>query len=200
MLVAVQLSVAGIISATGVVVVETISSAPDDHFTAGPHCRVIESGSRCVGGTGGCPTVRTRIISPARVRRAAHGAAGSAPDHHFTASPDSRVKISCRRCVRRACVRPTIACRIVSSTGVPRVIGIQAAPNDHLTTGPNRGVEVSDSRRIGSAGGCPRIINASVRSVRYCGKRYTYFSPLPLAFGIWLWAMTLPASNGSLRH
>ena len=43
-------------------------SAPDDHFTAGPHCRVIVSGIGRVGGAGGCPTIRAGIVSPAGVQ------------------------------------------------------------------------------------------------------------------------------------
>ena len=37
-----------------------INSAPDDHFTAGPHRRVTASSSGRVGGAGGCPTVGAR--------------------------------------------------------------------------------------------------------------------------------------------
>ena len=45
-------------------------SAPDDHFTAGPDCRVTDSGSGRVGGAGGCPTIRAGIVSPAGVQDA----------------------------------------------------------------------------------------------------------------------------------
>ena len=44
------------------------SSAPDDHFAAGPHCRVISSGIGRVGGAGGCPTIRAGIVSSAGVQ------------------------------------------------------------------------------------------------------------------------------------
>ena len=64
-------------------------SAPDDHFTAGPHCRVIVSGSGRVGGAGGCPTIRAGIVSPASVQIA--WSSLSTPDDHFTAGPDCRV-------------------------------------------------------------------------------------------------------------
>ena len=43
-------------------------SAPDDHFTAGPHCRVNVSASGRVGRAGGCPTIRAGIVSPAGVQ------------------------------------------------------------------------------------------------------------------------------------
>ena len=46
----------------------SVNSAPDDHFTAGPHCRVKISGSGRVGGAGGCPTIRAGIVSAAGVQ------------------------------------------------------------------------------------------------------------------------------------
>ena len=48
-----------------------MSSAPDDHFAAGPHCRVKVSGSGRAGGAGRCPTVGAGIVSPAGVENAA---------------------------------------------------------------------------------------------------------------------------------
>src|SRR5436190_1105038 len=43
-------------------------SAPNDHFTAGPHCRLIGlSGRGRVGSAGGYPTVGVWIVSPAGV-------------------------------------------------------------------------------------------------------------------------------------
>ena len=44
------------------------SSAPDDHFTAGPHCCGPDSASGRVGRAGGRPTVRAGIVSPAGVQ------------------------------------------------------------------------------------------------------------------------------------
>ena len=43
-----------------------------------------------VGGAGGCPAIRTGIVSPAGVQEAA---VTTAPDDHFTAGPDCRVRI-----------------------------------------------------------------------------------------------------------
>ena len=59
-LVAVQLFVSGIVSPASVQIAGIAISAPDDHFTAGPHCRVTVSGRGRIGGAGGCPTVRAR--------------------------------------------------------------------------------------------------------------------------------------------
>ena len=44
------------------------NSAPDDHFAAGPHCRVKASGSGCVGGARGRPTIGAGIVPAAGVQ------------------------------------------------------------------------------------------------------------------------------------
>ncbi len=67
-------------------------STPDDHFTAGPDCRVTVSGSGRVGRAGSSPTIRAGIVSPTGVERRA--ADRSAPDDHFTAGPHCRVRHS----------------------------------------------------------------------------------------------------------
>ena len=53
------------------------------------------SGSGRVGGAGGCPTIGAGIVSPAGVELADEIV--SAPDDHFTASPDRGVIVSARR-------------------------------------------------------------------------------------------------------
>src|SRR5213080_4255376 len=62
---------------------------PDDHFTAGPDCRVQPPGRGRVGQAGGSPTIRARKVPPA----VAHGpcVSNAAPNDHFTASPYRRV-------------------------------------------------------------------------------------------------------------
>ena len=55
---------AGIVSPAGVQMCRSRHSAPDDHFAAGPDCRVLISGSGRVGGAGGCPTVGAGIVLP----------------------------------------------------------------------------------------------------------------------------------------
>ena len=101
-----------------------ISSAPDDHFTAGPDCRVTVSRSGRVGGAGGCPTIRAGIVSPAGVEIV--GGHRSAPDDHFTASPHCRVHVSGSGRVGGAGGCPTIRAGIVSPAGV------QKAAVDHI--------------------------------------------------------------------
>src|SRR5439155_24947011 len=68
-------------------------SAPDDHYTTGPHCRVIRSGIGHAGGGGGRPTICCPIVSPAGVKDAAD-VADSTPDDHFAAGPHCRVRES----------------------------------------------------------------------------------------------------------
>jgi hypothetical protein len=80
---------ARIVSAAGVQTVGAIKSTPDDHFTAGPDCRVILSAGGCVGGAGDYPTIRTRIVSPTGVEIV--GIAIATPDDHFIAGPYCRV-------------------------------------------------------------------------------------------------------------
>ena len=120
-LVAVQLSVLGLYLPPVFKVAAAIRSAPDDHFTAGPHCRVNESGSGRVGRAGGCPTIRAGIVSPAGVQIVAD-VISSTPDDHFTASPDCRVIDSGSGCVGRAGGCPTIRAGIVSPAGVQIVL------------------------------------------------------------------------------
>ena len=92
-LVAVQLSVLGIVSPAGVQRgVTSHHSAPDDHFTAGPDCRVTDSGSRARWwcwwlSNYPCWDCISRRCSN---RRCSHT---SAPDDHFTAGPDCRVTV-----------------------------------------------------------------------------------------------------------
>src|SRR5439155_21675004 len=65
-----------------------ILSAPDDHLTASPDCRVTESRGRRVVINRRHPTIRARIISPPSIQIATEIIA--APDDHFSASPHSR--------------------------------------------------------------------------------------------------------------
>ena len=65
-----------------------MSSAPDDHFTAGPDCRVLSASRGCVDPGGSRPTIRSWVVSPAGVYPAnALLMTRTAPDNHFAASP-----------------------------------------------------------------------------------------------------------------
>ena len=90
---------AGIISGAGVHNAAGIRdvSAPDDHYTTGPHCRVVEPRVGRVDGAGGCPTVGARVISPAGIQIMGGTVAKvSAPDNHFAAGPHCRLAFSGR--------------------------------------------------------------------------------------------------------
>src|SRR6476659_7997965 len=133
-------------------------AAPDNHFTATPHCRVTLSCRGRVASPRGYPTVRAGIVSRAGVKIV--GAAGSsAPDNHFSAGPDRRVLVSARRRVGRAGGRPAIRAGIVFPAGVP-IARTESTPNDHFTASPDRCVVGSASGRVGDAGGCPAIVCA----------------------------------------
>ena len=130
-----------------------VKSAPDDHFTAGPDCCVMPSGSGRVGGAGGCPTVGAGIVPPAGVQI-------------------SRRRIRPRRSFR---CRSTLLCDTFGQRArwwcwwlsncrcwdcISRRCSKsyrQSAPDDHFTAGPDRRVTASGSGRVGGAGGCPTV-------------------------------------------
>src|SRR5258708_21010371 len=66
---------AGFVSPAGVEIAAAIIAAPDDHFAAGPHCRVIVSASGRAGGAGRCPTVGAGIRSEEHISEL------QSPDH-----------------------------------------------------------------------------------------------------------------------
>src|SRR5262249_47668140 len=110
-------------------------SAPDDHLTTGPDCRMLVSAFGRVGDAGRRPTVGAGIVSAAGVQIAA--AIISAPDDHLTAGPDRRILLPTLWRVRGAGCCATVGARIVSRAGVQ--IGRTAStptPDDHLTAGP----------------------------------------------------------------
>ena len=112
---------AGIISPASIEIVVVdpviIVPAPDDYFTANPHCRVRATGFGCVGRAGGRPAIRIGIVSSARIEYL-EKAGVSTPDDHFTAGPHRRVSAAGFGCVGRASGRPAVRIGIVSPTGV----------------------------------------------------------------------------------
>src|SRR5204863_5470754 len=113
---------------------EVAVSAPDDHFTATPHCRVTCSGIGCVGSAGGGPTIRAGIVSAASVQ--IHAAIISTPDDHFTASPHCCGNGSGSGRVGEAGSCPTVRAGIVSAASVKiRDIPIDSPSHNHFTPG-----------------------------------------------------------------
>ena len=118
MLVSVQLSVAGLYLAACVQVEVQMPSTPNDHFTAGPDCRVSCSGSGRVGGAGGCPTVRAGIVSTAGVKISWNHR--SAPDDHSHCQSRLPCESFGLRRVGGTARCPTIRAGIVSPASVKR--------------------------------------------------------------------------------
>ena len=133
------------------------SSAPDDHFIAGPDRRVKISGIGRVGSAGGCPAIRAGIVSPASVDRQGSLTSSPAPDDHFIAGPDCGVIESAVGRISGAGSCPTIRAGIISSAGVQQSHGDQSTPDDHFAASPYCGVKCSAIRRISRAGGRPTI-------------------------------------------
>ena len=111
----------------GVQIVHSIKPAPDDHFAASPHSRVVGSGIGRARRACGCPTVGAGIVSPARVQIAAEII--SSPNDHFTASPDCCVKVSSGGRVGRGGGRPTIG----GGSDLPPVLKYMPFPNPPQT-------------------------------------------------------------------
>src|SRR5205823_641271 len=122
---------------------------------AGPHCRVLVSGSGRAGGAGSCPTVGAGIVSPPGVKKAA--AADSAPDDHFAAGPHCRVKVSGSGRAGGAGSCPIVGAGIVSPPGVQNAAAADPAPGAPFPAGPHCRVKLSGSGRAGGAGSNPVV-------------------------------------------
>ena len=146
---------AGIVSPAGIPVVVIISSAPDDHFAAGPDCRVKPARSGRVDGAGGCPTIRHRIVSPAGVQK-----------RPPLFPPQMIISLPVQTAVCQ--YRPSGALMVLVAIQVS-VLGLYlppvlrggkakiSAPDNHFSAGPDRRVIVSGSGRVGGAGGGPTV-------------------------------------------
>src|SRR5439155_20753447 len=82
-------------------IVDSFETTPDDHFRAGPDCRVIASCARRIDRAGWRPSVGRWVVTAA-------GVVITAPDDHFRAGPDRHVTASCARRIDRAGWRPCI--------------------------------------------------------------------------------------------
>ena len=138
-----------------------ISSAPNDHFAAGPDCRMVYPGLISV--VGWCPTVGVGIISPAGVS-VESDAHLSAPDDHFIARrPHCGMKGSTSRRASCAGGCPTVGAGIIFPAGIQivRADVIPSAPYDHFTAGPDCCVAIARVGRADDAGCCP-IVGAGI--------------------------------------
>lgn len=117
------------------------------------------SACRRTGGRRRGPGVRAGSISAAIVKEAA---AASTPNDHLVTGPDSGVMGPRRRCVCRAGRTPAVPARIIFPTGLDidereSVVIHRAAPNNHLSAGPNCGVIKSRSGNVRVADRCPTV-------------------------------------------
>jgi len=153
--------VSGTISAASVqvgMVRDRVSSTPDDHFAARPHCRVVPSCGRRARSRGSRPAVGARVVSPTSIKVAITTTSNSAPDNQLAARPDRRVIGSCGRCISGAGRCPTVGYRIVSAASVQKLAGRgEPAPDNQLATCPHRALTASCLRCVGGAGRCPSV-------------------------------------------
>ena len=136
------------------------SSAPDNHFGAGPHCRVRVSGSRHIGE---CWWLSKCRCWDCICRRCSTRKGPARPRQSFRCRSTLPCELPGRWCVSGARRCPTVGDRIISSAGV-RMTGLSAAPDDHFAPGPDCRVIASAIRRAGGTGGCPTVCAGIVSS------------------------------------
>jgi hypothetical protein len=135
---------------------------PDNHFRACPDCRVTVSTFGRAVGTGGCPTVRVRIVSATSVEKVVSITIilkkSPAPDNHFSAAPHGGVSNARIRYTIRAGLDPSVGNGIVSTTCVEKTfVRTLAPPNDHFGAAPNCRMLVSCTGSVDVACSCPTV-------------------------------------------
>ena len=129
-----------IVSPAGVrIALRCTKSTPHNHFGTTPYRCVSPPSRGHVRKANTRPTVGHGIVSAAAV---IVSAAGSAPDDHFTASPNCGVRRSCLRYIDLAGRYPTVRARCVPGAGVERAAAAGAAPDDHFAPSPHCSVIV----------------------------------------------------------
>ena len=86
---------------------------------------------RRIDSSGGNPSIRVWIVSPAGVEQNG-GEFSPAPDDHLTAGPHCLVTVSSIGCVCGARGRPTVRAGIVPPAGIHKRDQTRSTPNDHL--------------------------------------------------------------------
>ena len=123
-------------------------SAPDNHLTAGPHCRVKFSGIGRVGGTRGRPSIDAGFVSAAGLQRVW---VVSAPDDHVATGPHCRVIVSGGGHAGGTGGCPAIGAGIVLPASIKIAVDL-VARDDHLAVGPQCRTKYSASRRVSGSG------------------------------------------------
>ena len=130
-------------------------AAPDNHFTARPHCGVIDASS---GAFVVLVAVQLSVLGlylpPVFTME---DVIISAPDDHFTVSPHCCVTISA---MGASVVLVDIQLSVLGLY-LPPVFKtprrISTTPDDHFTAGPDCACDSSRVGRVGHAGGCPTV-------------------------------------------
>ena len=116
-LVAVQLSVPGLYLPPVFKKAAIVYPAPDDHFAAGPDCRVIVAAAGALVVLVAVQLFGAGIVSPAGVQ-IEPSALDAAPDDHFAAGPNCRCETSASGGVGGAGGCPTVCAGIISPAGI----------------------------------------------------------------------------------
>jgi hypothetical protein len=184
---------AGTVGAARVqIAVRIVVSAPHDHFTARPHCGVLVSRTGGVSGASSRPSVGSRVVSPAGVQKNVGRLFISAPNDHFTSSPDCSVTVSRLRSCIDVSGCPSICARVVSAAGGQCIAIVKATPNNHFTTGPYCRVTFSCAGCVGRGGRRPSIRAGVVScagvqmadSIKSTPNNHFSTSPDPLCEGL----------------
>ena len=153
-LVAVQLSVPGLYLPPVFSSVK-IPAAPDDHFTASPHRRVIVS---AMGALVVLVAVQLSVLGlylPPVFEAVV--SISSTPDDHFTASPHCRVILLGQSGALVVVVAVQVSVLGLYLPPVFKGLTVTSTPDDHFTTSPNCRVTTSGGRRVGRGSGRPAI-------------------------------------------
>ena len=148
-----------IVPAAGVQGIESVRTAPDNHFTARPDCGVRVPRRGCIASVDGSPAICDGIILSASVQvLVAIVIKGPTPDDHFTAGPYSRVPSSTGGDVGSACGCPSICAGILPAT-VDQITfeAVVSTPDDHFAAGPHCRVQCSGFGRVVGGGGPPTV-------------------------------------------
>jgi hypothetical protein len=147
----------GIVSPTRVHIAVAIISTPDNHFFAGPNCRVVPSARRRVGNAGSGPAIRARSIPAASVQPVASTIERiPTPDDHFATCPDCCVTSPGDGRIGGAGGDPAIRSGIISRASVQLVV-VVSTPDNHFTASPNCRVGEACRGRVGNGESCPAI-------------------------------------------
>src|SRR5579883_1956397 len=110
---------------------------PDDHLTASPHHRLCSGWWWGILPANRRPGIGIGVVTCAiGQRRGLAALTKAAPDHHFGASPDRAMLIARGRFCPQPKRNPGIAGGIVTGAAVQDIGAIEAAPDQHLLTGP----------------------------------------------------------------